>query len=260
MECIYGDLVAIVKRPQASPAAGAPGGKAGPSSRPRALPAKETSFANDGMFSNETSTLGEDLIIDNTNTQLSEGDDLLLNDLNMPEFSFNNLKSPTFEGLLGLDDHTSDKLQFLADASMIPYDNPAQQLGSWCSWMRPEATLSIMNENPMTRKHSASLAIFQLEYPHAQHSADLIIQSLRSFPTMMLRKETFPWFIHHHSHLLSQTAAATQPEALSTCMSVAQMFASRTFETKPFIWRTIKNEHRHFVTEVSVLTPWVLLC
>ncbi|KAF2099004.1 hypothetical protein NA57DRAFT_76240 [Rhizodiscina lignyota] len=103
------------------------------------------------------------------------------------------------------------------------------------------------------------LVIQQTERPHAQHNADLIIQSLRSFPTMMLRRETFPWFIHPHSHLLSKSEGAALPEALSTCMGIAQMFASRTSETKPFLWSTIKAEYRRFANEEHRMSTFELL-
>jgi hypothetical protein len=76
---------------------------------------------------------------------------------------------------------------------------------------------------------------------------------LRSFPTMMLRRETFPWFIHPHSQLLSKSTGAPLPEALSNCMSIAQMFASRTSETKYFLRQTIRAEHRRFMSEVRFL-------
>lgn len=146
--------------------------------------------------------------------------------------------------------------QCSADVSLALHHNLDQQSGSWCAWMRDNVSLAVVTENPSVTSNSNLLAVFQPGRPHAQHNADLIIQSLRSFPTMMLRRETFPWFIHPHSHLLSKSAGATLPEALSNCMSIAQMFASRTSETKHFLRQTLGAEYRRFVSEVRfLLTP-----
>ena len=77
---------------------------------------------------------------------------------------------------------------------------------------------------------------------------------------MMLRRETFPWFIHPQSQLLSEPARTALPEALSTCMSIAQMFALRTSETMRFLWRAIKTEYRRLLSEgVLVCSLRVLL-
>ena len=58
--------------------------------------------------------------------------------------------------------------------------------------------------------------------------------------------ETFPPFIHPH------WAPLSMPESLAICMRIAQMFATRTPEITPFIWRTILAEQRRIVEKVSV--------
>lgn len=153
-----------------------------------------------------------------------------------------------FEGLFGFDDYTFG----LSDTSVASNNKMNYQVASWCSWTSNDIDLSVVAQNSLMKANSHLLVDFQKERPHAQHSADMIIQSLRSLPTMMLRRETFPWFVHPQSHLLAKPSRAALPEAISTCMSIAQMFASRTSETTHFLWRSIQVECRHFITEVCI--------
>ena len=81
-----------------------------------------------------------------------------------------------------------------------------------------------------------------------KHSTHLLMQALRPYPLMMLRKETFPPFIHAHWH--GQDAHAL-PEPILNCMSIAQMYVFRSEETKPFLWRTIKGEDERFLSQVT---------
>ncbi|MCJ1475116.1 hypothetical protein MMC13_003776 [Lambiella insularis] len=166
---------------------------------------------------------------------------------------------PTFDELLALEDDTLDQDQFPTEVSLALHDTPDQQPGSWCAWTRGNVSLAVVTEDPLMRSNSTALEVLQPERPHAQHNADIIIHSLRSFPTMMLRRETFPWFIHPHSQLLSESAEAVLPKALSICMSIAQMFASRTSETKYFLRQTIGAEHGRFMSEMYFMTEFELL-
>lgn len=78
-----------------------------------------------------------------------------------------------------------------------------------------------------------------------QHASRLIMQMIYAYPQMMLRRQTFPPFIHprwHQKHL---------PEALGNCMSIAQLFAARTPETGPFLWKMIDAEEGRFREKVS---------
>jgi hypothetical protein len=158
----------------------------------------------------------------------------------------------TFDQFLTFDDDTPDQLLNLHGNPVGPNNKSDYRLSSWCSWPRAGVSHLVVTDNPTVELDSGLLAILRMERPHAQHSANFVIQSLRSFPTMMLRKETFPWFIHTQSQLLSKPAKAVLPEALSTCMSIAQIFAARTSETKPFLWGTIRAEYRRFRNEVCL--------
>ncbi len=137
---------------------------------------------------------------------------------------------------------------------MAPYEKLDYITQTWCGWMRRGVSLALVKENTMVKRSSKPnhVALLRSEHPLAQHNADLVIQALRSFPAMMLRRETLPWYIHRHFRVNNSTTAAW-PEALSNCMSIAQMFALRTPDTKPFLWRTIRIEHRRLSKEVRTL-------
>lgn len=81
-------------------------------------------------------------------------------------------------------------------------------------------------------------------YTTSKFAASLLSQAISAFPQMMLRRQTFPPFIHAHWHLPSL------PETLANCMSIAQLFATRTAETRPFLWRTIGVEVKRLQDEV----------
>ncbi|KAK1634171.1 hypothetical protein BDP81DRAFT_463221 [Colletotrichum phormii] len=62
---------------------------------------------------------------------------------------------------------------------------------------------------------------------------------------MMLRRSTFPPFIHQYqdkSHL---------PEPLANCMGIAILFASRNADTSPFLWQSIQREQERNLSEMT---------
>ncbi|PCD27352.1 hypothetical protein FGRA07_02491 [Fusarium graminearum] len=82
-----------------------------------------------------------------------------------------------------------------------------------------------------------------------QHASRIVMQMLYSYPRMMLRRQTFPPFIHPHWH------QEHLPEALGNCMSIARLFESRTPETVPFLWKTIIAEQTRFREKLGTFTP-----
>lgn len=78
-------------------------------------------------------------------------------------------------------------------------------------------------------------------------SALFLTRILGSYPAMMLRKETFPPFIHPHTESGNDNSL---PEALVNCMSIAHMFVNRNKETSKFVWRTIRMEQERLWLEV----------
>lgn len=239
IECVYNKVVTAGRRTLPRSAA-AHTVRAEPCREPSPLLTFGASCADDGTLPDEDFAFTDDLGIDDAQLQFING----------------NKRQPvnlTFDELLVFEDDTLGQHQFSADVSLsLPHDLD-QQSGSWCTWIRGNVSLAVLTENPSAKSNSNLSAVIQPGRPHAQHNADLIIQSLRSFPTMMLRRETFPWFIHPHSQLLSKSTDAALPEALSNCMSIAQMFVSRTPETKHFLRQTIGAESRRFVFEARFL-------
>jgi hypothetical protein len=77
-----------------------------------------------------------------------------------------------------------------------------------------------------------------------QYASRVIMQMLYAFPQMMLRRQTFPPFIHPHWH------QKHLPETLGNCMSIARLFAARTAETESFLWKMISAEEERFRDKV----------
>jgi hypothetical protein len=98
---------------------------------------------------------------------------------------------------------------------------------------------------PQTLSSKGSLARVSNRLSSLQHASRVIMQMLYAYPQMMLRRQTFPPFIHPHWH------DKRLPDTLATCMSIAQLFAARTPETEPFLWRTISAEEKRFREKVS---------
>ncbi|KAF4333500.1 C6 finger domain protein [Fusarium beomiforme] len=82
-----------------------------------------------------------------------------------------------------------------------------------------------------------------------KHVSRVIMQMLYAYPQMMLRRQTFPPFIHPHWH------EKYLPEPLANCMSIAQLFAVRTSETQPFLWRMVAAEEERFREKVHTFSP-----
>lgn len=150
---------------------------------------------------------------------------------------------------------TTGGQQVPTDVSLELHHDQDKQSVSWCLWMHDNVSLAVVTENSPARLNT-NLSELQLRCPHPQHSANVIIQSLRAFPTMMLRRETFPWFIHPDAHVLSGSTESALPEVLTNCMSIAQMFVSQTPETRHFLRQNIAAEYRRCTSEVR---QWLTL-
>lgn len=96
-----------------------------------------------------------------------------------------------------------------------------------------------------------SLVPRKLATTGSQISSMFLTQIICSFPTMMLRKETFPPFIHPRCFSTVPGQEDDLPEALMNCMGLAQMFAIRTKGTRKLLWRTIRMEHERLWSEVG---------
>jgi len=138
-----------------------------------------------------------------------------------------------------------------------PYSVIQPHLGNelqapWSTWTRiaeqPPTSYTPNPGNRLSFTPSNCLSLLRQSNEVVQHTSNLVVQALRSYPLMMLRRETLPPFIHPHWYSLSTPAL---PEPISNCMSIAQMYAFRSEETKPFLWRTIKAECQRFREQVT---------
>lgn len=246
--CEYSEPAVAGRRPLLRSAAAAHTVRVEPCRTPSTSHVSGASHADEATLAYEDFCFAEDPVFNETPLQLFSGNERQPVDLTTQSSPLKEFL--TFDELFVFEDDTLGQHQCSTDVSLALPDNSDQQSASWCVWMRGNFSLAVVTENPLITFNSNVLAVHQLRRPHAQHNAALIIQSLRSFPTMMLRRETFPWFIHPHSQVQSKSAGADLPEALSTCMSIAQMFVSRTSETKHFLRQTIGTEYRRFVSQV----------
>ena len=249
IECVYDESVAAGRRMLPRSATGAHMVRIEPYKSPSSSLAFEALHGDDGILPNGGFNFADDA--GGVDAQLQ-----FFNDDERQPIELIAQRSPlkeilTFDELFAFEDDTLGQQQSSADVLLASHNNLDQKYASWCGWMRGNISLAVVTENPVM-SNSNLLAVLPIERPHAQHNADLIIQSLRSLPTMMLRRETLPWFIHPHSQLLSKSAGATLPEALSNCMSIAQIFTSRTSDTKSFLRQTIGAEYRRFNSEVQL--------
>lgn len=85
--------------------------------------------------------------------------------------------------------------------------------------------------------------------PVQRNSAATLARLLSSYPTMMLRKETLPPFIH------PQCVPGDQKDTqllhpLAKCMEIAHTFKYRTPQNSEMVWKVIKAEHERLSTEV----------
>lgn len=87
----------------------------------------------------------------------------------------------------------------------------------------------------------------------SQGNAVLLMQILTSYPKMMLRKPTFPPFIHPHCSVTAATQTGQLIEPLANCMSMAQLFFNSEGGSRRILWRMIRMELQRLVQDVSFL-------
>lgn len=90
----------------------------------------------------------------------------------------------------------------------------------------------------------------QVVTPAQQLFTSMLIDMIRAYPLMMTRRETFPPFVHPHCYLYE--GCNTFPQVLTNCMGIAQLFVSRTSDTRPFLWSTIVAEVRDMLSKVPM--------
>jgi len=150
--------------------------------------------------------------------------------------------NPNNDWLFDFDDHISAPDQWPTDvyvSTANAVDQPSSsELAAWCHWaMRSESFLAVAG--------IATVGGSAVQTAHQGSFVLLVVQSLRAIPNMMLRRETFPWFIHAHNvrhQSITNESNITLAAELVTCMSVAQLFALRTSDTHGSLWQMVRIE------------------
>jgi len=118
-------------------------------------------------------------------------------------------------------------------------------------------TISIVRPSPTATYASSdvvSLCHFAKTPFQSAHKAcaSIIIDMIHAYPRMMLRRETFPPFVHAYSPTADTEDDANRlPLYLTNCMGIAQLFAVCNNDTRPFVWATIRAEMRGFKSRMS---------
>lgn len=85
--------------------------------------------------------------------------------------------------------------------------------------------------------------------PTQKQSAATLRRFLASYPTMMLRRETFPPFIHPQC-MPDVEGNVSLLKPLERCVELARAFRYRARENAESVWRDIRVEHERLWTEV----------
>jgi hypothetical protein len=226
---------------------------------PAPLSAGAAQFMDPRMTQTETIPPASDVsVFDAQTPDTYEGFDLSNCDIEFPSFTDALAGcSPPSKDFMFANQPPLSCTNLAMNLAIVSYEKPAHQLDDWCAWTRHGVSLAVVTESARTRVDSGrQVDRFPSRKSHAECNADLIIQSWRAFPTMMLRRETFPFFIHPQSpRPVVVEGTSSLPEAISNCMAISQMFASSTDETKPILWRNIELEYRRLVDDVCISLP-----
>lgn len=122
----------------------------------------------------------------------------------------------------------------------------------WSAQSPPDGRLSALTgpTHVTERLYSDFLVPVPISDPVSKFTANVVMEMLCAFPQMMLRRETFPPFIHGHWYCPSGSMASALPKPLVNCMGLAQVFASHNLETRSFLWRTVREEQRSSAEKV----------
>lgn len=87
--------------------------------------------------------------------------------------------------------------------------------------------------------------------------ATMIIDMIHAYPRMMMRRETFPPFVHACSPAGdTEVDQSRLPEHLKNCMGIAQLFAVCNDDTRSFVKATMLAEIREFGNRISMFNKY----
>ena len=166
--------------------------------------------------------------------------------INLPRLNEPMPKAPS-QGQISF--HNSDRYSKDMPLNIDPW-NPLQPPGFTSS------ALTVRGEDSSAlsgcaQSHECSdsdfLARLPKSEPVSRFIATSVIEMIRTYPLMMLRRENLPPFIHGHWYRPSGNAQSSLPEPLVNCMGIAQIFASHNVESKRYLWHLVKTEQQSFI-------------
>jgi hypothetical protein len=142
--------------------------------------------------------------------------------------------------------------EFGESASSIPAPPGSDNVLATTSWYGPAYV-------PIPRAPTTSIRSFQRHtnyQPRSVHMSHLIIQTLRSYPLMLLRGDALPPYIH--PNFISQPIDDLEP--LTTCLSLIHMLrAAPSTATRRLFWRNVRLECERFLSEYTTMSRLTVL-
>ncbi|KAJ2977656.1 hypothetical protein NQ176_g4250 [Zarea fungicola] len=99
-------------------------------------------------------------------------------------------------------------------------------------------------------------------FPKASHKPLVVLLTgiLRSYPYMMLRRNSLPPFVHSFIFSHAENGVGKpQQQALITCVGLVQLFKNRSDLNKSMVWKLIKLEQDRILANHSEFDRWELL-
>lgn len=152
--------------------------------------------------------------------------------------------------------HSAGKDLYMA--SEIQQDLIPQIYGNYLSpWevesSRGMSTAISLVSGPLWNKTLALFELKKMPTIRSRISSSFIISILRSYPRSMIRKCTFPPFIHPQSDGTDGSPDSPLPEPLAVCMNIAELFLNRTRENVSLVWPTIWIEQERIMNNVRLM-------
>jgi len=96
--------------------------------------------------------------------------------------------------------------------------------------------------------------------PQKHKTANLVLNTLKSYPLMMLRRDNLPPFVHPHLMAMHAVTDAenNDMEPLNNCISLLHMVNSGVTGSRKLFWRNVRMECERFCEIVSPVTLWVV--
>lgn len=111
---------------------------------------------------------------------------------------------------------------------------------------------SLFSSPSLTLPVMRSFGIRSTVTPTQRPVVSIIMQLLRSYPYMLLRKETFPPVVSPLLYSWAEKGEGPPQETLINCVSLVQMFKMRTAANRKFVWNLIRLEQERIWSNVRL--------